>query len=82
MRSHTLTFAAVVLILSVYSLLYGQTDRGTIVGTITDQAGATIAGAQITVTNLENSEVRKVTSSHDGTFTVPQLKAAPYKIAR
>jgi hypothetical protein len=80
MKSQTLTIAAVVLGLCLAPSAFAQTDRGTIVGSITDQNGATVAGAQITITNIDNGEVRKVTSSHDGTFTVPELKAAPYKI--
>ena len=60
---------------------FAQSDRGTIVGTIRDPNGAVVSSARVTITNLNNGEVREVTTSDDGNYTVPELKAAPYKIS-
>ena len=43
--------------------LFGQTNRGAITGTITDQSGSVIPGANIVITNLGTNEVRKLTSA-------------------
>jgi hypothetical protein len=58
----------------------GQSDRGAISGTVSDQNGAAIRRAKVTVTNLDNSTSREMTTTEDGTFIVPELKAAPYRL--
>jgi hypothetical protein len=58
-----------------------QSDRGSIVGTVKDPNGAVVSKAKITVTNLESGEVRELETSDEGNYTVPELKAAPYKIS-
>ena len=68
-----------VLLLAAAPLL-AQSDRGQITGTVTDTKGAVVPGAQITVTDLNTGEMRKTTSSGQGDFTVPQLKADPYRV--
>ena len=60
---------------------FGQSDRGTITGTVTDPNGAVVAGAKVTVTNLNTGEVRETTTSAEGTYTLPELKADPYKLS-
>ena len=72
--------ALVVLLMCWVSSASAQSDRGAITGTVTDQTGAVVPNAKVTVTNLESNEVREVTTSDEGTFSVPELKAAPYKL--
>src|SRR5262245_41360455 len=57
-----------------------QTDRGAISGTVVDQNGAAIRQAKVKVVNLESGASREVTTTEDGTFFVPELRAAPYKL--
>src|ERR1051325_9322903 len=57
-----------------------QTDRGTITGRVTDPNGAGVADAKVTATNLNTAETREVTTSNDGNYTIPELKADPYKV--
>ena len=57
-----------------------QTDRGSITGRVTDPNGAGVANAKITATNLNTSETREVKTSDDGNYTLPELKADPYKV--
>ncbi len=57
-----------------------QSDRGSLTGTITDPTGAVVANAKITATNLSTGEVREATTSDEGNYTLPELKADPYKV--
>ncbi|HZN06319.1 MAG TPA: carboxypeptidase-like regulatory domain-containing protein, partial [Pyrinomonadaceae bacterium] len=58
----------------------GQTDRGSLTGRVTDPNGAGIANAKVTATNLNTGETREATTSDDGNYTIPELKADPYKV--
>ncbi len=58
----------------------GQSDRGSIRGTITDPNGGLIPNAKVTVTNVETNEVRETTTSDEGNYNFPELKAANYRI--
>ena len=59
--------------------LFGQTAQVT--GRITDQAGALVPNAAITVTNTATGAVRKATSTHDGYYTAPLLQPGQYDVA-
>jgi hypothetical protein len=58
----------------------GQTDRGSITGRVTDPNGAGVADVKVTATNLNTAETREVKTSDDGNYTIPELKADPYKV--
>src|SRR4051812_27981313 len=73
--------AGLLFLLSIPIVSFGQTDRGTITGTVTDPSGAVVSGAKVTVTNSANGEVRDTTTGKDGSYTLPQLPAAPYKVS-
>jgi hypothetical protein len=60
--------------------VYGQSDRGSIRGTITDPSGALVPGAKVTVTNVETNEARETTTSDEGSYNFPELKAAVYTL--
>lgn len=60
--------------------LSAQTDTGSISGTVTDQSGAVIPDATITVTALATNRVVTVQSQADGTFVVSALPIGNYKI--
>jgi hypothetical protein len=59
----------------------GQSDRGTITGTIVDPAGAVIASAGVELTNTATSVVYAGASSATGNYTVAQLPAGTYNLA-
>src|SRR5947199_2458938 len=83
MRSHKL-FAAVLLALllalAAAAPVLAQSDRGSITGTVTDPNGGVIPNAKVTATGLDTGEVREVTTSGEGNYTLPELKAGRYKI--
>jgi len=83
MKAHRLTFFASMALMLVWAVApaFAQSDRGTVTGTVTDPGGAVIANAKVTATSMDTGEVREVTSSDEGNYTLPELKAGLYKIA-
>lgn len=59
---------------------YAQAPTGSIIGTVTDESGAVIPGAAITITGKSTGVKRNATSTADGTFTVPALAAGEYQV--
>src|ERR1700760_1817535 len=57
-----------------------QSFRGIILGTVTDATGAAISGANVTVKNLDTGLTRGVTTSGDGTCSVPELPIRKYSV--
>ncbi len=60
---------------------YAQSDRGTITGTISDPAGAVVAGAPIEARNSETSAVYQAATSATGNYTIAQLPAGTYELS-
>src|SRR5437899_1578957 len=58
----------------------GQAVYGSIVGTITDQQGAAVAGANIVVTSVEKGNSTQTTTNESGGFTVLHLIPDNYKV--
>src|SRR5215468_12068261 len=63
------------------SLSYGQSDRGTITGTISDPTTAVIPGASIVATNTETAAKFETISTETGNYTLAQLPAGVYELA-
>src|SRR5689334_17766187 len=80
MLSRKSSLALFVVFLLVVTAAMGQTDRGSISGHVTDPNGGGVANAKITATNLNTAETREVKTSDDGNYTIPELKADPYKV--
>src|ERR1700678_223860 len=55
-------------------------NTGAITGTIVDQSGAVIPGADVTVTSEANASERKVTTGTDGVYRVSLLSPGSYDI--
>jgi hypothetical protein len=51
--------------------MFAQSDRGTITGTVSDPAGAVVAGASIQVRNVETGALYQVGTSSTGNYVVP-----------
>jgi outer membrane receptor protein involved in Fe transport len=58
---------------------WGQTT-GTIRGTATDQTGAVVPGATVTVTLTGTDSVRTVKTDKDGAFDIPELAVGTYVV--
>src|SRR5262245_11499716 len=69
-----------VLLLGV-STLFAQSDRGTVTGSISDQSGAVIPGANVTATNTSTSTTYETVSTETGNYTLAQLPAGVYQLS-
>jgi hypothetical protein len=58
-----------------------QTFRGTILGTVTDSSGGAVAGASVTIKNLDTGLLRTVTTSDDGSYSAPELPIGNYSVS-
>jgi hypothetical protein len=56
------------------------TGTATIVGTITDQSGARVIGAQVSVVNTATSFVSNSQTNQEGDYYVPYLIPGPYRL--
>ena len=71
---------AVLLLLSVSIITFGQTLRGRIEGTVKDPQGQLVPGAAITATNVGTGEKLNATSTNEGTFSINEAKPGTYNI--
>lgn len=63
------------------SIGYAQIRSGTITGTVKDQTGAVVIGAEVLVTN-QNTNIKNTTvTTESGIFTVPYLEAGTYTVS-
>src|SRR6476660_1689949 len=67
------------LLLASASLL-AQTFRGTILGSVTDPQGAVVAGAKVTVHNVNTGLERSTQTSADGSYSIPELPIGTYTV--
>jgi hypothetical protein len=67
-------------LLSWISALAQSPTTGRIAGTVKDQNGAVIVGAEVTVTSLATAEQRKVTTDTEGNYSMPLLSPATYRV--
>ncbi len=59
---------------------FGQSSTGQISGVVTDQSGAVVGGATVTVTEKSTGATRSVTTSATGNYTVPLLQPGIYSV--
>src|SRR5437867_1469449 len=69
-----------VLLLSI-SIVFAQSARGTITGTVSDVTSAVIPGVSITATNRETSARYETISTETGNYTLAQLPSGVYQLA-
>jgi len=68
------------LVLATSTPLYSQTTTGRILGTVHDQSGAVLAGATVTVTDVQRAIRRTVTTDDSGAYVVPSLIPSVYVV--
>src|SRR3974390_2587833 len=73
--------ALVLYLLSLPVLLRAQGDRGAITGTISDPAGAVVAGAPVEARHIETGTVYPTESTATGNYTIAQLPAGAYEVS-
>src|SRR5690348_642715 len=60
--------------------LFGQAGTGTITGTVTDPAGASVASATVEVRNTETNAPYPTVTTDTGAYTVLRLPPGPYSV--
>src|SRR5579883_1068619 len=60
---------------------FAQSDRGTMTGTVSDQAGAVVASAAVEARNTETGATYPVAASDTGNYTIAQLPAGTYELS-
>ncbi len=68
------------LILAFCLPVFSQVNTGRILGTVTDQTGAVIAGAMVVVTNVDTSVARNLTTDAAGAYNAPNLAPGNYSV--
>jgi len=71
---------AICLLLSA-SMMFAQSDRGTITGTVSDPTNAVIPGANITATNQQTGAKYETISTETGNYTLVQLPSGVYQLS-
>ncbi len=69
-----------VLVLAMSVSVYAQTPTGIISGAVTDESGAVVPNATVTITNKTTGFVRTVTTNAEGLFSAPALPAGEYEV--
>lgn len=68
------------LLLVSAALAFGQTSRGTVSGTVTDPAGAVVAGATVTLTSTDTSNARTATTNDEGFYRFDAVDLGNYSV--
>ncbi|HEV8487324.1 MAG TPA: TonB-dependent receptor [Blastocatellia bacterium] len=64
-----------------FAVAHAQSTSATLSGTVTDQNGAAIPGATITILNTATSLQRQATTNDEGYFVVPLLSPGTYTVS-
>ncbi len=62
------------------SIALGQSDRGTITGTVADPTGAVVGSAAIQAKNADTGAVYTAASTTTGNYTLSQLPTGTYEL--
>src|SRR5688500_7916010 len=69
-----------VIAVTVCSTIFAQSFKATVVGKVTDSAGAVVPGATVTITQEGKNFSQTVTTNEDGEYVLPQLDPGNYTI--
>ncbi len=62
-------------------LLFAQSDRGTITGTVSDPANSVVPGAAVMAKNMETGAQTQTVTTATGNFTLASLQAGTYEVS-
>ena len=62
------------------AFLSAQEYRATVLGTVTDPAGAVVPGVAVVITNIETGVASRAQSNASGAYQVPYLQPGSYKV--
>ena len=70
-----------VILLMAAALLFGQGERATFDGTITDPSGSSVPGATVKATNVATNVEIQATTNASGIYRLPYMPSGTYKIS-
>jgi Carboxypeptidase regulatory-like domain/TonB dependent receptor len=70
----------VCLVLALSVPMFSQTTSGRILGSVSDQSGAAVAGAAVVVTDVQRGTTRAVATDDSGNYVATQLQPGVYKV--
>ncbi len=73
-------FGIVALLCVLAALPASAQEAGVILGVVKDTSGGTVPNAKVTVTNVDTSASRTVTTGDDGAYRVPALQPGHYSV--
>jgi hypothetical protein len=73
-------FGLVGVMLAFSLSVFSQGTMGRILGSVTDQSGAAVAGASMVLTDVQRGTTRTVTTDASGNYAAPELQPGVYKI--
>ena len=75
------TSGAFVLLIAVLAIpTLGQSNKGEVKGTVTDQSGAAVQNAEVTITNTGTGATRTVNTGDDGRYDAALLDPGIYRV--
>ncbi len=74
-------FVLALSVLTFSPLLFGQAVNGTLLGTVTDASGATVANAKVTATEITTGAIHVSATNDSGNYTFPDLQPGIYTVA-
>src|SRR3954466_7266406 len=69
------------LFLTLTAILLGQQGRGTILGEVSDSTGASVPGAQVTVTSVSTNQSFQTETTSEGLYLAPNLAVGEYSVS-
>ncbi|MBO0801167.1 MAG: carboxypeptidase regulatory-like domain-containing protein, partial [Blastocatellia bacterium] len=79
-KHHQLLLISIALLFIGYATIFAQVPTGAIHGLVTDQTGALIAGATVTVKNKSTGTERTGTTQADGQYQISNLLPGEYEL--
>jgi hypothetical protein len=64
----------------LFDVMWAQVDTGSVYGLVTDQSGALMVGAKVTLKNESTGITRTVTTASNGTYTFSDVRVGSYTV--
>ncbi len=74
------TVLTISLLIWLAACSFGQSDKGSLAGTITETSGALVVGAKVTAINTRTGELRDTTTGKEGEYAIQEVPAGPYTL--
>ena len=79
-RLQTLSALLILMVLAVVPPLWAQKDAGAIVGLVRDASGAVVAGAKVTVTDVDHGIQLTLSTNNQGEYVASPLRIGQYSV--